>query len=218
MQGSTGVQTMARLPFIGCACLALWLGTPGFPALAADPAPNPSGMREVNVTTDSAPGWTPSRGQERAAEAAAQAFFALKDVGKADAAYAMYAQGLKDMLPFETFSAELAKFRAQAGALRDRRILKTTWTKDPAQAPAPGIYAALDIASRFDKIDRDCGYIVLYQPDETAPFVVVREESNIIDNASAKQIEATQSRAALDEAWARLSANCPNYSVAGSPR
>jgi hypothetical protein len=38
----------------------------------------------------------------------------------------------------------------------------------------------------------------------------MREESNYMDNASAAGF-AKQSLAAVEQAWAKLSANCPNY-------
>ena len=94
--------------------------------------------------------------------------------------------------------------------------MKITWTKDPANAPAPGVYAAVDLASRFDNIDRHCGYIVLYQNNASTPFLVVHQEDNYITNAHARQIAMKQSPQAVDEIWERLSKNCPNYPAATS--
>ncbi|HEX5412364.1 MAG TPA: hypothetical protein VFZ27_10950 [Terriglobia bacterium] len=92
-----------------------------------------------------------------------------------------------------------------------RKILKVTWTKDPQQAPFPGVYAAVDISARYQKADRFCGYLVLYQHRSGGDFEVMREEQNFIDNTTAEKMEEQQSRIALDQAWAALAVNCPNY-------
>jgi hypothetical protein len=61
-------------------------------------------------------------------------------------------------------------------------------------------------------LDRHCGYIVLYQRSANDRFEIMRQEANFIDNATAQAIEQQKSRAELDKLWARLAANCPNYS------
>ena len=88
-----------------------------------------------------------------------------------------------------------------------------TWTKDPPTAPAPGIYVAVDLSGQYANIDRQCGYIVLYQAPAGGSFQVLRTENNYLDNATAQQIELSQSHQALVDAWAKLSANCPNFST-----
>ncbi len=170
--------------------------------------------RHVNVTSDSAPGWTPSPTLEQSARDTALTYLAAKDAGQAAKAYAMVAKRLQGMMPFAAFSDELAKFNVQAGAVVERRITVVTWTKDPAQAPDPGVYAAIDLISRFANVDRHCGYLVLYQPPSGGPFVVSREESNFMDNDSARKIEQTKSAAGVQAAWTELSARCPNYATA----
>jgi hypothetical protein len=168
--------------------------------------------RSVFVTTDSAPGWTPTIDEENAVTALTQRYLAAKDAGQYADAYAMLDGGLTALQPLSQFQAAGAAFNTQAGTVIDHRILRITWTKDPAQAPRPGIYAAVDIASRYANVDRDCGYLVLYQAHASDPFSIVREENNFLTNASAAAIEQQRSRAGLDQLWMQLSANCPNYS------
>jgi hypothetical protein len=98
-----------------------------------------------------------------------------------------------------------------------RDILKVTWTKDPAAAPFRGVYAAIDIASQFVRIDRHCGFVVLYQKPSGGDFEILRQERNFIDNATAAKIEQEQSRGALDHIWAALAVNCPNYPGSAAP-
>jgi hypothetical protein len=97
-----------------------------------------------------------------------------------------------------------------------RTILKVTWTKDPAAAPFPGVYAAIDIATHFVNVDRHCGYVVLCQRPSGGDFEVMRQESNFIDNTTAEKVERQQSRVALDKSWAALAGNCPNYGSTAS--
>jgi hypothetical protein len=171
--------------------------------------------REVNVTTDSAPGWIPSVELEQAARAAAERYLASRDAGRAADAYGQLDPiNAKDM-PFSAFSSDLSKFNAMAGAVKDRRVIKLTWTKDPASAPARGIYAAFDLVSHFAAINRHCGYIVLRQAPAGGPFRVMREDSTFMDDAAA----AGQSKAAADAAWSQISAKtCPNYRADEAPR
>jgi Protein of unknown function (DUF4019) len=188
------------------------------PARADKPstAPNPK-VRVVNVTADSAPGWLPSTDQARAATDAVLGYLAARDAGHAEAAYAMLEDDDKALQPFSDFSRDLASFNSRAGVVSERRIVTVTWTKDPAEAPKPGVYAAIDVISRFANIDRDCGYVVVYQSPAGGPFRVTREEVNFITNADAINIERQQSRAAMEAQWAQLSAECPNYSGEVAP-
>jgi hypothetical protein len=89
--------------------------------------------------------------------------------------------------------------------------LKVTWTKDPAQAPLPGIYAAIDLAGQFANVDRDCGFMVLYQPPAGGDFTIMRRENNYLANVTARNIEEKQSKAAVTKIWAELARHCPNY-------
>jgi hypothetical protein len=176
--------------------------------LAAQPTAQ---MREVNVTTDSAPGWLPSEAEERAARGALDRYFATVEAGDDRGAYAMMTPGFQALAPYAGFAADNARFRDLAGTLRDRRVVRLTWTKDPADAPRPGIYAAFDVAARYTRVDRQCGYVILYHEADGAPFQIVRVENNFLSNDNAQDIEQTQGRGALDQAWAAASSNCPNY-------
>ena len=103
------------------------------------------------------------------------------------------------------------KFRTLAGRVKFWRILKVTWTKDSARAPFPGTYAAIDLVAQFANIDRDCGYIVVYQQADSSDFKIMRRENNYLDNATARAIEQKNSSAEVVKAWAQLSRHCPNY-------
>ena len=184
------------------------------------PGQDPGGStprREVNITNDSAPGWLPSRIQEEQVLKETGAYFAALDQQQDERAYAMMAEVNRNSRPLSQFIQQNREFRERSGTLVRRKILKVTWTKDPAAAPFRGVYAAIDIATQFAKIDRHCGYVVLYQRPSGGDFEVMRQESNLIDNATAARIEQEKSRAVLDHMWAALAANCPNFGSAASP-
>jgi len=179
------------------------------PAIAA-PVPNVA-PRVVNVTSDSAPGWLPSEALEQRVRATTLEYLEDIDAGKYADAYALLAEiDRKDQSP-TAFAERVRQFNQQAGAVIERRIVSITWTKDPAHAPLPGVYAAIDLVSRFANIDRHCGYLVMYQAPSGGAFQVMREENNFLDNATASNIARQQSASAVDAAWASVSAHCPGY-------
>ena len=180
-------------------------------ASTAAQSPQAAAPREINITSDSAQGWLPSEELEKGVLDTVNRYFAAVDGGGYREAYDMMSAANKAMLPYEQFARESEKFGAQAGPLLRRDVLKITWTKDPANAPSPGVYAAVDEAAKFQGVDRQCGYIVIYQSRAGANLEVARVENNFIDNASAAKIAQTQSPAKLDRIWAELSANCPNF-------
>jgi hypothetical protein len=187
-------------------CFAVEGGVP----IAANADPSP---REVNITSDSAPGWIPSADLERQARKTAQDYLAARDSGRYADAYALLAEPQQRDEPLAGFTDRLRHFNAIAGSVQERRFLVLTWTKDPAHAPVPGVYVAIDLASRFAGIDRHCGYLVLYQAPPGGDFRVMREEESFLDNATA----ASSSKTEVEQAWARVSANCPNYRQASAP-
>jgi Protein of unknown function (DUF4019) len=167
--------------------------------------------REINITSDSAPGWRPSAGQMQQVLATVDGYFSALDQQRYQNAYSMMAEPNRKLTSLADFSQQSEQFHQRSGLIKQRNILKVTWTKDPAAAPAPGVYAAVDIATRFANVDRHCGYVVLYQKSPGQDFQIMRQESNFIDNITAQNIERKQSRAALDRVWAGLAKNCPNY-------
>ncbi|MBR1120217.1 DUF4019 domain-containing protein [Bradyrhizobium lablabi] len=167
------------------------------------------------ITSDSTPGWAPSESQKQNALQAARDYFSKLDNERYDNAYAMMSEANRRTVPAEQFTRNNKDFRSRSGSLSQRSLLKVTWTKDPAGAPR-GIYAAVDVGARYSNVDRYCGYVVLYQKSAGDSFEIMRQEANFIENAVARDIEQKKSRAELDNAWAKLAANCPGYTT-GTP-
>jgi hypothetical protein len=186
-------------------------------APAGDPAAKPGTRHELNITSDSAPGWLPSSTQEQQVLERTDDYFSALDQQQYQRAYALTTEANRNLLPLAQFIRQNQQFHERSGPLVQRNILRITSTKDPAAAAFPGVYAAVDIAAHFGNVDRHCGYVVLYQRPSGGEFEIMREESNFIDNATAEAIERQQSRAVLDRSWAKLAANCPNYGATASP-
>ncbi|MBS0380746.1 MAG: DUF4019 domain-containing protein [Proteobacteria bacterium] len=178
------------------------------PQAPAGPTQGPSAPDVVNVTSDSVPGWVPTRDERAQVPLVTHAFLDLLDRGDYHKAYAMMTERQKAEIPFAVFEKNSAAFNKEAGVVRERTIVRVTWTKDPPQAPAPGIYAAVDLKSRFENVDRHCGYIVLYQSSESAPFQVSRQEDNYMSNAQAARIQRDQSQEAMERLWQQLESHC----------
>lgn len=183
-------------------------------APAGTPVPMP---RVVNVTSDSEPGWAPSKEDEDRARKTALDYLADLDSGKYTDAYSFLAEIDRRDQPLPDFAKRAGEFNASAGAVVERRIVTVTWTKNPKAAPLPGVYAAIDLVSRFANVDRHCGFLVLFQAKSGGAFQVMREENNYIDNATALGITGKSGAAELDRAWADVSSHCPNYQTGKPP-
>jgi hypothetical protein len=185
-------------------------------ALAAAPAATAGDgpARVINLTPDSAPGWYPSEQLEQQARKTAIDYLAALDQGRYGDAYAMQTEGNRRLQSLTAFTERLTRFNAEAGAVKERRITTVTWTADPAQAPMKGKYAAIDLISQFDRVDRHCGYLVMYQPPSGGAFQVMRSEENFLTNSQAAAIAKDGSDSAVKAAWAQLSAHCPGYAQA----
>jgi hypothetical protein len=173
---------------------------------------SPKIVHEINVTADSSPGWIPTADQRHLAIKAVQVFLDAVESGRYAEAYALLAELQKSKETLAQFTQAAQKFHAVAGPLKFWRVLKVTWTKDPAQAPSAGIYVAVDLAGQFANVDRDCGYLVLFQRPSGGDFAVMRRENNYLNNATAHNIEEKQSKAALARIWSQMASSyCPNY-------
>jgi len=202
--------------------MAFLIGDEGLPALplvtVVYPLANPHMIvasvrisRQINLTADSTPGWQPTDEQGREVVDTIHRYLDAKDHGRSAEVYSMFADSLKQKQSQSDFKDAMAQFNSLAGPVKERRIVRIAWSKDPADLPPPGIYAAADLVSKFNGIELDCSYLVLYQPPEGGPFVVVREDTAYLDNGEVRRIRAAKSQAAVDALWKQTSDVCPNY-------
>ena len=113
------------------------------------------------------------------------AYFAAKDGGRYEAAYAAFAASVRAYLTLDLYSAQSAAFNAAAGNGGERRIVRLTWERDPPDAPAPGLYVAADFVSRFPNLRLHCGYLMWHREADGA-FRIVREEQSFLEEATAR--------------------------------
>ena len=197
--------------------LAIALSLAASSAQALDQTAPPITARVVNVTNDSAPGWIPSEALESEADRVVQNYFKLFDKGDDRALWNLASPGLQSLTTNAKYRSDNKRVRANLGRLKRVVVLQVTWTKDPAAAPAPGNYVAIDVAGQFSKTKRHCGYLVLYKAAPADPFRLARIENNYITDASAKKIAVGKSSAEVTRLWSELSANCPNYQPPAEP-
>ena len=209
LRAQQSVRVMKSLVLSGA--LACTIGMAPSTAGAATFEVPPEISHEINVTADSDPGWIPSADQRQRAMNGVEVFLDAIDGGRYAEAYGLMSDGNKAGLTLTQFSHDEQEFKARAGPAKFWRVLKITWTKDPEQGPAPGVYAAVDLTGQFANIDRDCGYVVMYQPPAGGDFSVARRENYYMDNATARSIEQRRSKAEVVRAWGELSRFCPNY-------
>lgn len=202
---------MARTPLARLANVLVLAVIAGLAAPLA--TAQPAARDEMTVTSDSPPGWSPTLEQQAEAQRTLDAFLAAMDAGRFAAAYALTNASFRNQQPQAAFAKEGAQTRAQLGQLLERRLLHWSWSKDPKEAPEPGVYVAVDFSSRFAEADRSCGYVVLRQPPEGGPFQVNNLLHAFVDNKTARDIVKSQSISGLDAAWATASSACPNQAA-----
>ncbi|WP_231639315.1 DUF4019 domain-containing protein [Sphingomonas profundi] len=126
----------------------------------------------------------PDPATQRRVLAASYAYFAAKDGGRYDAAYAVFAPSVRAYLTPELYRGEAARFNAMAGR-GERRIVRLTWERDPPGATVPGLYVAADFVARFANLRLHCGYLMWHREADGA-FRIVREEQSFLDEATAR--------------------------------
>jgi hypothetical protein len=130
--------------------------------------------------------WRPTSSQVELIQAQTLSYFAARDAGRFEEAYARFSPSQKATVPFETWRASVAAFNTKAGAVTARSLRKVTWYKDAAQGP--GVYAAVDFSSEFQNLALHCGYVVWQeQPDRS--FAIIREENNVIDKSMVAKLK-----------------------------
>lgn len=129
--------------------------------------------------------WQPSSEQIEQSRATVDAYFGAIERNEPGRAFDMMSADARALENEGAFAERQRQFKSLSGALLERRFHRVTWYKDPAAAPAPGVYVAFDMVAWFSNIDRYCGYVIAYQAPEGGPFQITRIEENYIDNKTA---------------------------------
>lgn len=127
----------------------------------------------------SPPDWRPSEEDERAVRTLTERYFAMVDRGDAEGIHQLWSEGERAAVSVEERAAQLEAFRRQAGTPGRHRLVRLTWYVNPQNAPARGIYVAVDFERTYDGLLLNCGYVVWFR-DTADHYVLLREESNTL--------------------------------------
>jgi hypothetical protein len=137
-------------------------------------------------STNADPSWRPSARQIASVEAVTFDYFAARDAGRSEEAYALLSAVRKEQEPLSRFQARIREFNARAGQVRTRCVRAVTWYKDAADG-GPGLYVAVDFSSEFANLPIHFGYLV-WREQADGRFLQVREEENAVDPATIEKL------------------------------
>jgi hypothetical protein len=177
---NTPLRTVALTLILACGGVA----HSQVPGTSAEPPQQQIASTNVNQS------WRPTEAQRQTIETVTRNYFALRDAGKAEQAYALVSPRQKQYLSLQTFTRLIEEFNVNSGASQGRTLRKITWYQDTPQA-GPGLYVAVDYSSRFENLALHCGYVV-WQEQPDGSFLQVREEVNVIDNATMAKLKPEQ--------------------------
>jgi Protein of unknown function (DUF4019) len=133
------------------------------------------------------PNWRPTPEQKDLIGKVTMDYFAAKDSGRAQDAYGLLSPRQKQNLPFDSYRQLLDEFNTKSGKVEGRQLRAVTWYKDSPQAGL-GLYVAVDYSSQFPNLALHCGYVV-WQEQADGSLLLVREEANVIDNATMAKLK-----------------------------
>lgn len=145
--------------------------------------------------------WRATARDEEDARAATMRYFAAVDAGDAIRVQAMWSPAQQAEMPLEVRSAQLRRFREEAGRPGAHRIARLTWYVNPPGAPRPGIYVAADYERAYSGLRFNCGYLIWFRQSE-GRYVLIREETS---TANARDVEDSPEAIAQ----ARTLSRCP---------
>jgi hypothetical protein len=124
----------------------------------------------------------PLHPREAEAVSFATAWLDLLDAGKAEESFNLLAPLFKANLTADDWRNSVVERKAQLGKLLSRRLKRVVWYENPANAPLPGTYAAVEFDSDYERTDKHFAYVMLHSQHEE-PFRVMRHQSNVLSKA-----------------------------------
>ena len=149
---------------------------------AAEPAPVTGYTHEFSCaapnprTYEPAPSdWKATATDVRDAVAVFETYYSKRDSGDFSEAMRLFAPGvLGDPASWAT---EMSATNKKIGRGK-RRVTGVTWYVNPAGAPHPGVYVAIDFVGEFPQTYVYCGYVALYRRG-SGSYEIMREEQNM---------------------------------------
>lgn len=129
-----------------------------------------------------ATGWEPTDADMKTVLDLTVRYFAARDAGRYREAWSLLTPSMQEMSPLAEWQARQTAFNRRAGGGLGRRPVAVTWYDNPPNAPAAGIFAAVDFVGESEKLRFVCGYLVwLRQPDGS--WRLTREEEGTLERA-----------------------------------
>ncbi len=104
----------------------------------------------------------------------------LVEHGEADKSFAFLTDIFKSSMTSEQWRAVVAETNASLGVLRSRKLRRVVWYDNPANAPMPGTYIAVEFDSVYEKAPKHFSFVILHAQGEEA-LRVMRHESFVGD-------------------------------------
>jgi len=121
-----------------------------------------------------------------------ESYFQHLSLEKYDLAYDSIGTSFRVYNSEEVFLKHKRKFRSITGNIESINISKITVYENPADAPAPGVYAAADYYNSFAGVPIHCGYLVWFMGEGQDTFKIIREETGFITKDQLAEIPAEQ--------------------------
>jgi hypothetical protein len=120
----------------------------------------------------------PSASHPRQSEAVAFAtsWLDLLDAGKAEESFVLLTPIFQANLTVASWRDSVVEANRQLGKLLSRKLKRVVWYENPADAPLPGTYVAVEFDSDYERTDRHFQYVMLHS-QRGEPFRVMRHQS-----------------------------------------
>ena len=106
----------------------------------------------------------------------------LLDAGKAEESFNLLTPLFKANLTADEWRNSVIERKAQLGKLLSRKLKRVVWYENPANAPLPGTYVAVEFDSEYERTDKHFQYIMLHS-QHGEPFRVMRHQSTVLGKA-----------------------------------
>lgn len=154
-------------------------------------------------TGEAAPAnWQPSNQDVSEITALTRRYFAAIDSGDVETAHSLWSDDMQAETPLPERRQSVEAFRAQAGRAGAAPTTRLTWYVNPAGAPRPGIYVAVDYERSYENLTMNCGYLIWYREGERGYRLTRQEDSVMARSAGTPPPEVL--------AQMRQSSRCPS--------
>lgn len=124
--------------------------------------------------------WKPSLEMEDNANEVFRKYFEHIHSSNFKSSYSMHTKMFREQTSFPNWKKHKSIFIKDAGNFILHDDIKTTWYKDPENAPKKGIYSAKNYNCKYQNLQVCAGTLILYSKDGLK-FEVMREEINSIN-------------------------------------